>query len=166
MTLFDPLQKSSFAVAAVEGFGFVGRFVADAKVSERDECSPLTHSQVFAGNVVPRLPEAVSELKTMQSPKSWKWTVASLAAVLAVAELIEPKVLDVGSDVALEPKNSWAADHVRRDAGPMMVGTESGQVLVPMDLNWLQAALEAVPGLIGSRVAESGLEDFVMEAIH
>lgn len=125
MMLFDPLQKSSFAVVGVEGFGFVGHFVADAKVSERDKCSPLTHSQVFAGNVVPRPPEAVSELKTM-SLKSWKWTVASLAAVLAVVELIEPKVLDVGSDVALEPKNSWAADHVLKDAGPMMAGTESG----------------------------------------
>lgn len=166
MPLFDPMQKSSFAVAGVEGFGFVGHLVVDATVSERAACSPLTHSQVFAGNVVPRLPEAVPELKTMQSPESWKWTVASLAAVLAVAELIEPKVLDVGSDVALEPKNSWAADHGLKDAGPMMVGTESGQVLVPMDLNWLQAAPEAVLGLIGSKVAESGLEDFVMEAMH
>lgn len=166
MKLFDPLQKSSSAVAGVEGFGFVGHFVADAKVLERDECSPLTHSPVFAGNVVPRLPEAVSELGTMQSLKSWKWTVASLAAVLAVVELIEPKVLDVGPDVALEPKNSWVSDHVLKEAGPMMVGTESGQVLAPMDLNWLQAALVAVLGLIGSMVADSELEDFVMEAMH
>lgn len=37
---------------------------------------------------------------------------------------------------------------------------------MPMDLNWLQAALEVVLGLSGSTVAESGLEDFVMEAKH
>lgn len=161
-------------MAGVEGFGFVGHFVVDSMVLERDECSQLTwkHSQVFAVNVVPRhsqLPEAVSELKAMYSlvavVKSSKWTVASLAEVLAGVELVEPKVLDVDFDFALGPKNSWVADHVLKDAGTMMVGTEPGQVLVPMDSNWLWAALEVVLGLIGSKVAEFGLE-FVMEAMY
>lgn len=85
--------------------------------------------------------------------------------MLAGVELVEPKVLDVDSDFALGPKNSWVADHVLKDAGTMMVGTEPGQVLVPMDSNWLWAALEVVLGLIGSKVAEFGLE-FVMEAMY
>lgn len=47
----------------------------------------------------------------------------------------------------------------------MMVGKEPGQVLVPMDSNWLGAVWEVVLGLLGSRVVEPGLE-FVMEAMH
>lgn len=137
-------------MVGLEEFGFVGHFLMDAKVLETDECSPLTwkHSQVLSVNVVPRhsqLPEVVSELKAMYSlvavVKSLKWTVASLAVALARMELVEPKVLDVGSDFCLGPKNSWVVDHVLKGAVAMMVVTESGQVLVPMDSNWHQTGL-------------------------
>lgn len=67
--------------------------------------------------------------------KSLEWTVASLAVVWVEGELVEPKVVDVGPDFVLGPKKSWGADLVLVGAGPMMVGTEPGQVLVPMDLN-------------------------------
>lgn len=98
----------------VEGSGFVGHFVVEAKVWERGECSPLMwkHSQVFAVTVVPRNSQvsvAVCDLKAMYSlvavAESLKWTVASLAVVWAGVELVEPKVVDVGPDFALEPKN-------------------------------------------------------------
>lgn len=152
----------------------MGHLEVDAKVLERDECSPLTwkHSQVFVVTVVTRhsqVSETLSELEAMYSlvavVEPLKWAAASLAVAWAVVELIEPKVVDVGPDFALGPKNSWGADHVLKGAGPMMVGTEPGQVLVPMDSNWLEAALEVVLGLLGSKVAELGLE-FVMEAMH
>lgn len=122
-------------MVGVEGFGFVEHFVVDAKVLERDVCSPLTwkHSQVSAVTVVPRhsqVSEALSELKAMYSlvvvVKSLKWIVASLAALQAGVELVEPKVLDVGPDFALGPKNAWVADHVLKGSGPMKVGTEPG----------------------------------------
>lgn len=94
-----------------------------------------------------------------------EWTVASLVVVWAGVELVEPKVVDVGPDSALGPKNSWGADHVLKGAGTMMVGTESGQVLAAMDSKRLEAALEVELELLGSKVAELGLE-FVMEAMH
>lgn len=47
----------------------------------------------------------------------------------------------------------------------MIVGTEPGQVLAPMDSKWLEAALGVVLGLLGSKVAELGL-GLVMEAMH
>lgn len=122
--------------------------------------------------VVPRhswVSEALSELEAMCSLVALvgplKWAVASLAVVWAVGELFEPKVVDVEPDFALGPKNSWSADHVLKGAGPMMVGTEPGKVLVPMDSNWLEAALEVELGLLGSMVAELGLGS-VMEAMH
>lgn len=83
--------------------------------------------------------------------------------VWAGVELVEPKVVDVGPDFGLGPKNLSVSDHVLKGAGPMMVGTEPGQVLVAMDLKWLEAALGVVLGLLGSKVAEL---EFVMEAMH
>lgn len=55
-----------------EGSGFVGDFVVDAKVLERDECSPLTwkHSQGFVVTVAPRHSqgsEVVPEVEAMYS---------------------------------------------------------------------------------------------------
>lgn len=54
--------------------------------------------------------EAVSGVEAMYSlvavVESSKWTVASLAVVRAVPELVEPKVVDVGPDFALGPKMS------------------------------------------------------------
>lgn len=97
--------------------------------------------------------------------ESLKWMVASLAVAWIGVEPFEPKVADVGLDFALEPKNSWHADHVLVEAGPMVVGTEPGQVLVPMDSNWLETVLEVVLGLLASKVAELGLE-LVMKAMH
>lgn len=47
----------------------------------------------------------------------------------------------------------------------MMVGIAPAQVLAPMDSNLLGAALEVVLELLGSKVAELGLE-FVTEAMH
>jgi len=85
--------------------------------------------------------------------------------VWAGEELIEPKVGDVGPDFALVPRNSWGAAHVLEDSGPTMFGTEPGQVLVPMDSNWLQGAVEVVLGLLASKEAEVELE-FVMKAMH
>lgn len=128
-------------------------------------------SQVLAVAVVPRqlqVPEVVAEVETMYSleavVEALEWTVASLAVVRVGVELVEPMVVDVGADFALEPKNSWDADYVLKGAGPMMVGTEPGQVLlVAMDSKWLQAVLGVVLGL-ASKVAELGLE-FVMEAM-
>lgn len=157
-----------------EGSGFVGDFAVEAKVLERDECSPLMwkHSQGLAVTVVPRhslVPVAVAELKATYSlvavAETLKWGVASLAVVWAGVELVEPKVVDVGPDFALEPKKSWGADHVLKGAGPMRVGKEPGQVLAPMDSNWLGAVQEVVLGLLGSKVAELGLE-VVMGAMH
>lgn len=152
----------------------MGHLEVDAKVLERDECSPLMwkYSQVIAVNVVPRqsqLPETVSELKAMYSlvavVKSGRWTVSSLAELMPAVELVEPRVLDVGSDFALEPKNSLVADHVQKFVGPRMVGTEPGQLLGPKNSHWLQAAGELVLELTASKVAEFGLE-FVMEAMY
>lgn len=74
-------------------------------------------------------------------------------------------MVEVGPDFALGSKKSWGADHVLKGAGPMMEGTEPGQVLTTMDSNWLEAALGVVLGLLGSKVAELVLE-FVMEAMH
>lgn len=85
--------------------------------------------------------------------------------VWAGEERIEPKVVDVGPDFALVPRNSWVVAHVLEDAGPTMVETEPGQVLVPMDSNWLQGAVEVVLGLLASKEAEVELE-FVMKAMH
>lgn len=89
--------------------------------------------------------EAVAELKAMCSlvavVKNLNWTVASLAVVWAGVEWAEPKVVVVGSDFGLGPKNSLNSDHVLKGAGPMMAGTEPGQVLAPMDLSWLGAVL-------------------------
>lgn len=86
--------------------------------------------------------------------------------VLAGLELFEPMVVVVvGPDFALAAKNSWGVDPVLMGAGPMMVGTEPGEVLVPMDSNSPGAALEIVLGLLASKVVELGLE-FVMEAMH
>lgn len=112
--------------------------------------------------VVPRqLPEGVFELKAMYSlvavVKSLRWTVASLAVVLTRMELVEPKVLAVGSDFSLGAKKLWVADHVLKDVVPMMVVTEFGQVLVPMDSNWHQTGPEVALGLIASKVVEFGL---------
>lgn len=74
--------------------------------------------------------EVVSELKAMYLlvavMESLKSTVASLAVVWTGVELFEPKVVDVGPDFALGPKNPWGADHVPKGAGPMRVGTEPG----------------------------------------
>lgn len=78
-------------------------------------------------------------------------TVTSLTVALPGVDLVEPKVLDVGSDFGLGP-NSWVADHALKGVGSMRVGTE--QLLVPMASHWLQAALELVLGLTGSKVAE------------
>lgn len=97
--------------------------------------------------------------------ESLQWIVASLVVVWAGVELVEPKVVDVGPDFALGPKNSWGADHVLKGAGPMMEGTEPEQVLSAMDSKWLEAVLGVVLGLLGSKVAELGLE-FVVEAMH
>lgn len=161
-------------MVGVEGPGFVAHFAVDAKVLEMDLCSPLTwkHSQVFAVTVVPKysqVSEAVPELKAMYSlgavAKSLKSIVASLAVVWAGVELVEPKVVDVGPDFALGPKNSWDADHVLKGAGSMKVGTEPGQELAPMDSNWLGVVQEVGLGLLGSKVAGLGLE-FVTEAMH
>lgn len=111
----------------------------------------------------------MAELKAMCSlvavVKNLKWTVASLAVVWAGVEWAEPKGVVVGSDFGLGPKNSLDSDHVLQGAGPMMVETEPGQVLAPMDSNWLGAVLEVELGLLGSRVAELVLE-FVMEAMY
>lgn len=161
-----------------EGSGFVGHFVAAAKVSERVECSllMLRHSQVFAVTVVTRYSkmfEAVSELEAMYSMvvvvETLKGAAASLAVVRAGVELVEPKVADVGPGVAPGPKHSCGADHVLEVAEPMKAGAGPGpgpgQVPVPMDSNWLEAALEVVVELLASKGAELGLE-FVMEAMH
>lgn len=156
----------------VEGSGFGGSAVVVAKVLEKDECSPLMWKWVFVVTVVPRhsqVSAVVPEVEAMYSlvvvVESLEWTVASLVVVWAGVELVEPKVVDVGPDSALGPKNSWGADHVLKGAGTMMVGTESGQVLAAMDSKRLEAALEVELELLGSKVAELGLE-FVMEAMH
>lgn len=67
---------------------------------------------MFAVTVVPRhsqVSEVVSEVKAMYSlvavVESLKWAVASLAVVWAGVELVEPKVVEVGPDFALGPKN-------------------------------------------------------------
>lgn len=156
------------------GSGFVKCFEVDAKVLERVECLPLVlqHSQVFAVTVVPKrsqVSEVVSEFEARYSSvtvvESLKSAVANFVVVWAVEELIEPMVCDVVPDFALVPRNSWAAVHVLENVGPMLVETEPGQVLVPMDLNWLQGVLEVVLGLLGSKEAEVELE-FVMKAMH
>ena len=65
MNLFDEWLKSAFAGVEGVGCGFVGHFVVEAKVLEKDECSPLTwkHLQVFAVTLVPNVSEAESELE-------------------------------------------------------------------------------------------------------
>lgn len=140
----------------VEGSGFGGSAVVVAKVLEKDECSPLMWKWVFVVTVVPRhsqVSAVVPEVEAMYSlvvvVESLEWTVASLVVVWAGVELVEPKVVDVGPDFALGPKNSWGA----------------GQVLAAMDSKRLEAALEVELELLGSKVAELGLE-FVMEAMH
>lgn len=97
--------------------------------------------------------------------KSLERTAASLAVVRAVEGLVEPKVVDVGPDFALGSKTSWGADLVLKGSGPMMVGAELGQVLVPMDLNLHGDVLEIVPGLFEPKVAVLGL-DFGKAARH
>ena len=163
---------SAFAGVERVGCGFVGHFVVQAMVLEKDECSPLTwkHSQVFAVTLVPNVSEAESELEArlyslMAVVETLQWLVASLAVVWTGVELVEPNVVDFGPGFALEPKNSLSAVHALEVAGAMMVGVEPGQVLVPMDSNWLEAALEVVLGLLASTVAELGLE-LVMGAMH
>lgn len=69
-------------------------------------------------------------------------------------------MVDVGPDFALGPKS---VEYFLAGAGSMLAGAEPGQLLVPMDLNWLEAALEVVLGLLASKVNELG-DDFVMEA--
>lgn len=123
------------------------------------------HSQVAVAVAVEL---AVSELVPRQCSlvvvvELLKWVVASWAVVWTGEELAGPKVVDVGPDFALVAKNSWLADHALEVAGPMVVGAESGQVLVPMDSNEVEAVLEVVVGLLASKVAEVGLE-LVMEA--
>lgn len=161
----------------------MGHFVVEAKVLERVECSLLTlkHSQVLAVTAVSKysqVSEAVFELEAMcLLVEILNWAVANLAVVRAEVELVEPKVPDVGPevgsdvepdvgpDVAPGPKCSCGADHVLEVAEPMKVGIGPGQVLVPMDLDWLEAVLEVVAGLLASKEAELGLE-FVMGAMH
>lgn len=140
----------------VEGSGFGGSAVVVAKVLEKDECSPLMWKWVFVVTVVPRhsqvsavVPEVEAMYSLVVAVESLEWTVASLVVVWAGVELVEPKVVDVGPDFALGPKNSWGA----------------GQVLAAMDSKRLEAALEVELELLGSKVAELGLE-FVMEAMH
>lgn len=140
----------------VEGSGFGGSAVVVAKVLEKDECSPLMWKWVFVVTVVPRhsqvsavVPEVEAMYSLVVAVESLEWTVASLVVVWAGVELVEPKVVDVGPDSALGPKNSWGA----------------GQVLAAMDSKRLEAALEVELELLGSKVAELGLE-FVMEAMH
>lgn len=60
---------------------------------------------------------------------------ASLAVTLVAVEELEPTVLDVVtvSDFALEPKNLQVDGHALEAAGPMIVGAESEEALVPMD---------------------------------
>lgn len=111
------------------------------------------------------VPEVEATYSLVAAVESLEWTVASLVVVWAGVELVEPKVVDVGPDFALGPKNSWDADHALRGAGPMVAGTEPGQVLAAMDSKWLGVALEVELELLGSKVAEPGLE-FVMEAMH
>lgn len=163
-----------------EESGFVGDFVAAAKVLERVECSllMLRHSQVFAVTVVTRYSqvfEAVSEVEAMYSMvvvvETLKEAAANLAVVRAGVELVEPKVAEYGPDfgpgVAPGSKHSCGADHVLEVAEAMRAEAEAGpgQVLVPMDSNWLEAALEVVVELLASKGAELGLE-FVMGAMH
>lgn len=140
----------------VEGSGFGGSAVVVAKVLEKDECSPLMWKWVFVVTVVPRhsqvsavVPEVEAMYSLVVAVESLEWTVASLVVVWAGVELVEPKVVDAGPDSALGPKNSWGA----------------GQVLAAMDSKRLEAALEVELELLGSKVAELGLE-FVMEAMH
>lgn len=165
--LFDRRLKSAFAEAEAEGSGSVGYFVVIAMVLETDECSPLTrkHSQALAVTVVPKYlqePEVVPDVEAMHSlvavVEALKWIVASLTVVLAGVEVVVPKVVEVGSDFAVEPKNLQVA-------GPMMVVTEPGQVLAAMGLKWPEVAPVVVVGLLGSKGAELGLE-FLMEAMH
>lgn len=110
-----------------------------------------------------------SELKAMYPlvavVKSLRWTVASFVVVWAGVELVEPKEPDSDPDFALGPMSQWGADHVLKGAGAKMVGTEAGQALVPMDSNWLGAALEVVLGMLVSTAAELGLES-VMVTMH
>lgn len=83
---------------------------------------------------------------------------ASLTVALAAVELLEPMVLDgvTGPDFALEPKNLQVGGCALEAAGPMVVGAESEEALVPMDWHWLLSGLGLV--LIASKVAEFELE--------
>lgn len=85
--------------------------------------------------------------------------------VLAGLEQVEPMETDGGPDPALESKNLCGVDRALGGVEPMEAETESGQVLAPMDLNWLEAVLEVVVERLGSRVAELGVE-FVMGPMH
>lgn len=84
-----------------------------------------------------RLSEAGCEEKPMYSSVaavvSLKWAVTSLLELLSVVKLAEPKVLAVGSEFGLWPKNLWIADHALQSSGPMMVEAEPGQAVLPMD---------------------------------
>lgn len=145
-------------MVGVEGFDFVGRLVVDAKALERGLCSPLTrtHPRVFAVVVVPRhtqVSDALFELKAMYSR-----TAVSVVVMWAGEEPLESKVVDIGPDFALGPKKPLGVDQVLKDAGPMMVGLDPEQVLASMDSNLLEAELEVVLGMLGSKVAEPGLE--------
>lgn len=86
-----------------------------------------------------QLSEAGSEGKPLVSSlaaaagKSLKWAVTSLLALLSGVKPAEPKVLAVGSDFGLWPKDLWLADHALQSSGPTMVAPEPGQVAVSMD---------------------------------
>lgn len=60
---------------------------------------------------------------------------ASLTVTLAAVELLEPMVPDglTVSDFALEPKNLQVGGCALEVAGPMLVGTEFEEALLPMD---------------------------------
>lgn len=153
----------------MEGCSFWGCFVVVAMVLVKGVCSPLVWKQAFAVMVVPRYSlvfEAVFELEAMYSlvavVEPLKLMAASLAAVWVGQELVEPKF---GFDFVPDPRNSLSADHALEGAGPMMPGTGTGQVLVPMDLNWVVAVLEVVIVLLASKVPELAGE-IVMESTH
>lgn len=82
------------------------------------------------------MPEA--ELGTMHSLVAVLMSeerTASLTVTLAVVQLLEPMVLDVVTvlDFALEPKNLQVGGCALEVAGPMIVGAEPEEALVPMD---------------------------------
>lgn len=127
----------------VEESGSGANFVVDSKVLETvgGSVQMKEHSQGSVEPVVPRysqVSEAVSELEAMHSfavGESSKGTVASLTVVLAGVEQVEPREVDVGQGFDLGPRDSLEAVRVLGAAGPMMVGAQAAQVLVPMDSN-------------------------------